>query len=136
MNEKNRCDYEAQEEVTVEELKEKLKHTEQDRDKALEKAASSHIAFRAAQNTIFSLEREKERDRKLYWSKIKYYACKRMRSVKLPVFLVVLFFAFAIGVMVSMHHHLIHPTLGNLVAVAAIMVATFCAGLTYERLRR
>lgn len=132
----NPCTEEVQEEVTVEELQEKLKHTEAERDEAQNKATATRFALRAAQNTIFALEREKERDRKVYRAKIKYYACQRMRSLTLPAFLLILFAAFAIGVMVAMDHALIVPALGEVVTVAAIVGATFCCGLIYERVRK
>lgn len=139
----NPCTEEVQAEVTVEELQEQLKRTEAERDEAqkdneklFERVAVAEKNSVELATQVAYLTKQLKDERRSFREAVRQYKRKRLLSLKLPAFLLALFDAFAIGVMVAMNHELIHPTLGTLVAVAAIMVATFCCGLIYERVRK
>lgn len=139
----NPCTEEVQAEVTVEELQEQLKRTEAERDEAqkdnerlFERVAVAEKNSVELATQVAYLTKQLKDERRSFQEAVRQYKRKRLLSLKLPAFLLALFDAFAIGVMVAMNHELIHPTLGTLVAVAAIMVATFCCGLIYERVRK
>ena len=139
----NPCTEEVQEEVTLEELQEQLKHTEAELDEAhkdnerlFERVAvaeknSVELATQAAY-----LTKQLKDERQAFQEVVRRYKRKRIFSLKLPAFLLALFAMFAIGVMVAMDHALIVPALGEVVTVAAIVGATFCCGLIYERVRK
>jgi len=139
----NPCTEEVQAQVTVEDLQEQLKCAEAERDEAhkdnerlFERVAvaeknSVELATQAAY-----LTKQLKDERQAFQEVVRRYKRKRIFSLKLPAFLLILFAAFAIGVMVAMDHALIVPALGEVVTVAAIVGATFCCGLIYERVRK
>ena len=116
----NPCTEEVQEEVTLEELQEQLKHTEAELDEAhkdnerlFERVAiaeknSVELATQAAY-----LTKQLKDERQAFQEVVRRYKRKRLQSIRLPAFLLILFAAFAIGVMVAMDHALIVPPLAK-----------------------